>query len=329
MNARGITTIGALMLAIGGACRGQAGDTPDATPLATPKATGVPLGAQQLRMLDQGDAPRRSLRWDLAEGQREHHSSVIIIATRTVVDDQAFDLGEDPAQIIDGELTVREIASDGEITIGFAFEGDLEGIDGGGNARGAGGASGFYRMDPRGRVLEIGFDATGTRGPGARAMLEQHVRRTQLMLPIQEVGIGARWSVSSECLIAGIRYDQTITYTLDAMEGDAIGLVVESKVLSNEARDMDLPGLPAEARAKIRSTLQKTTGRQEIRLDRIGPVMVSNESEIVQVIRVVEGTDGGDAYDVVTHVTGVLAARSAPAEVASEPVLANVIDDDE
>lgn len=323
-----MATIALLVAAIGAPAAGadapeNAGGTKP-TPALTASAGN--LGDESLRILDRGAPPRRALRWTLTPGQHELHRSVVISETITSIDGEEIEPGSEPVLITDAELFVDEVADDGQITIGFLFPSPPD-------APAPWVTTGRYRMDDRGRILGVAIDPLISRaGDDASAVrrldsaaIEREIRRMQLTLPPQEVGVGARWTMTTEVVIGGQAHPQVVTYTVESMDADRVNLLYESKVLSNEARGVRMQGLPEGARAEVRNTLQSASGRHELSLRRIGPVRIKSQSELVQLFRVVDERDGGDAYDVLNHVFGVFAANSIPAD---EPALATAIEDD-
>lgn len=121
-------------------------------------------------------------------------------------------------------------------------------------------------MSARGDIIEGTIDTPGLAGLGD--MLDKSFQGVQFSLPEGEVGKGASWTVRSLESEQNIRVYQTITYTIEAIDGDIITLAID---LDQRARDQ-----------KIEAGFQTadldylhTTGKGKMVLDLTKPVPVS------------------------------------------------------
>ncbi len=124
-------------------------------------------------------------------------------------------------------------------------------------------------MDPRGNVR----DTSAELPPGAPAELEatldqvrQAIEGASVPLPIEAVGIGAKWRVLKRVVSGGLDVVQVVSYRLDEMQGDVI--VLDAVVVQFAGADTAQPkGVP------VRVLHFGSTGSGQSKVDLRGPVI--------------------------------------------------------
>jgi hypothetical protein len=236
------------------------GCSKQADPAAAPSDTSG--DGPEVVVLDAGAEPREPLRLTVDEGARA-------TSTMTMAFDIAMTIGGHEQQSQAMPPMVSTISthvtdvSDGRITFEMtydsfsvqdgpeyapqvvqAMEDAVEGISGMG---------GTFVMDDRGAMLEGEVDVPDDVDPTVRQMLEQLSTQTEQLtvpFPVEPVGEGARWVVSTELTVGEITTNLTMNYTLSSLEGEEYEFDVATEQTA-EPQDATVPGMPPDASAKI------------------------------------------------------------------------------
>ena len=141
-------------------------------------------------------------------------------------------------------------------------------------------------MSARGDIIEGTIDTPGM--AGLDDMLDKSFQGVQFSLPEDKVGKGASWTVRSLENEQNIRDYQTITYTVEAIDGNVVTLAID---LDQRARDQ-----------KIEAGFQTadldylhTTGKGKMTLDLTKPVPVSMHLNGNIKMKVSVGSDSQEA----------------------------------
>jgi hypothetical protein len=108
------------------------------------------------------------------------------------------------------------------------------------------GISGWFVMDELGQTLEGGIDGLAELDPmlqEAMADYERTFQETSAPLPVEPVGIGARWRTEQRYESGGLTISATFDYSLLDRTDDMVVLAVES-TQSADPGPADLPGYP-------------------------------------------------------------------------------------
>ncbi len=278
------------LVALASAVAGVASLAAAQTTGSEPRAPDAPA----LELLERGMAPRHDLRWSFEEGQRETFRTSVSFASRIAIDGRALPTDDEPPAEVEGQVYVHDVDGEGRYVIGLHLADPDRAT------------TGFYRMDARGRVLGVARrpddldEAEREPGPDLER-LERRLRRMQLLLPGEPVGVGARWRVVSDHEVHGVALEQVATYTVEAIEGARVELSVRTRLYDDRSRTLELPGLPPGGAAILRTTVQQGEGRVVLGLDRVAPLEAESRSEVIQVFRI---EDRAGSYAVVARRTG-------------------------
>lgn len=252
-----------------------------ATCLLTLTATSA-LAQSSTSLLEAGAEPRQPLRYALTAERAE--SAKLDISTRIAMEVAGTGM---PAMAIPTirmmmALTPTEVSADG--TARYEFSIDAVGVmPGTGDAALAGtlsasldqlaGITGWGRIDNRGQTLEGGIEMPGLDGQIEQVLgnVEQYTQQLTAPLPLEPVGVGARWRAVNDIESGGYQVTQTAEYTLISRSGNQA--VLELKVTQTaEPQSVSAPGIPAGLQAELTALESTGSGRISIDLSRMVPV---------------------------------------------------------
>lgn len=131
------------------------------------------------------------------------------------------------------------------------------------------GLRGRLRLDPRGAVSSISYDAgstgvgptdgTGDGGDGTvlrQADLTRQLTSVVPVLPLDPVGRGARWRTTSRSALAGVDVRQTTTYEITAIDGQQ---VLYRATIAQDAGEQALPVAGAPPARLLATAITGTT----------------------------------------------------------------------
>lgn len=259
------------------------------TPAAAQDAGSEALIAQAVTvsLADAGAEPRQELRYNLAAMQPQQmrmDMTMRMTMSNPMFGEQTVDM---PTMRMNMEMSEAAMNENGTLRLGFRFRGveiiPTEGTDPGmvaamqGAMAGMDNVTGYTVIDSRGHVIEADFDASGA--PAAvqqqlgsmRDSLEQMVAP----LPDEAVGIGARWSITTNVDANGASIQQTATYELLERTENAFRVSV-TMVQSAEQQQIQDPSIPAGMSAWLESYSATGSGGAVIPLN--SPVPTSNAS---------------------------------------------------
>lgn len=286
---------------------------------AGPAAAQEPVvGQAEVRMLDQGAEPRQLLRYAFVEGSTDVVDIDIDMSMGMAVDGvemMTFDL----PMGMRTTTTVTDVYEDGSARVEFAIsDWDLSGMtELLGEAAGMAdmamleGLGGWMVVDPRGAVLEQGFDVP----EGASIqMAPQPGQMTSQIAPLPEepVGIGARWESVISSAVPGFDMEMSATSEIVSMDGDVV--VLEQAFASDMAPDLSaLMGMDMDMGDSFMDIAVSGGGTAELQLDRVSQL---GDQQIVMSMDMgmdmgIEGAEGMTrlTYDIVMDVVSTAADR--------------------
>lgn len=230
-----------------------------------------------VKLLSAGAEPRRVLRLQPQPGHRQ---------TTTTTLRMAMDMGfgqpmKIPAIIMPMEVTVKEVAADGDITyeyvigdVSVAAEPDAlpqvaETMQA--SLGGVKGLSGTATLSHRGfsrdsdSVLPAGADPTMRQ---ALSQLQETWSNIAAQLPEEAVGVGAKWEVRQPLQSQGMTVNQTATYELLSLDGERFSAALTMTQTASSQKIQN----PAMPQMKLDVTKLTGTGRGNLTVD-LGQVM--------------------------------------------------------
>jgi hypothetical protein len=122
---------------------------------------------------------------------------------------------------------------------------------------------GTQTVDPDGAVRSATFDTGSVSDPAIKSTLDSMTSQVGTLsapFPREPVGVGARWTVTSTAVLAGIKMTTTTRYTLRSRTADRYELDQTQEAVAVPG-PVPLPNLPAGAQASVTSFTVKSTGQ--------------------------------------------------------------------
>lgn len=227
---------------------------PSASPISSSSSAKVP---PVVTLLDPGAEPRTELRYRYPSNAELPMTIDMDLEFQFQIDGSASQTIAVPTTRMVSLLRTGQVAADGSVRYEFEYT-DLGTLGDPADpmvvamqAQYAAlrGLSGWAIIDDRGGTLDGGIDALPSSDPTLQATiqeLEASITQTSAPLPVEPVGVGARWQVVLQMQSQGIAVQQTMVYTLDGLDGGEVQLSM-TVVPSAEPGPIDLPAAPGIA----------------------------------------------------------------------------------
>ena len=108
---------------------------------------------------------------------------------------------------------------------------------------------------------------------------EEGLRSFEFVFPKDPIGVGAVWDVTTAATTMGIRYQQTTTYELVAVEDGRLRLTWASR-MGAPPQDFRPPGASEGETVKIPSMTSTGSGAALVDLSRPAPIEWSNAQDV-------------------------------------------------
>ncbi len=236
--------------------------TSEATP-ATPSTTlpGVDAGGVTFTQLDLGAEPRQLLRYDVEAGTQTYAA----IESQTLIQDiEGLPNPNEVASSLRTELSTEVTPRDGG---SFDLVTSTLDVVAGDDTAASIGAADVLReplrsivttttVSDRGVKLaasSTGLEALAALGPQFETLVNDPPDAAQgsIPLPVEAVGVGARWTVASDQSVSGFRVVESLTFEIVSIEpldgagntGFVVQLTITGTQISN-SQDVENPGVP-------------------------------------------------------------------------------------
>ena len=230
-----------------------------------------------VKLIEPGAEPRQKLRYKFVVGRTDRLEMTTTSSMKMAMGGQAADVPSPPAVRVVAALTVKEVTADGSAKRALVLE-DVGLMPGPGlskeqrdqaekNLSALEKLTGRDRVDARGFVRQVELDASKIDNPAlkqALAAMQQTFDQMGAPFPEEEIGVGAKWQVRTKLEQMGIKLTQTAVYELSALTGDT-GKIKLKLEQTAPGGNMELPGLPAGATAKLVG--MKGSGKGELEFD--------------------------------------------------------------
>ncbi len=259
------------------------------------------VGSASIELIDQGDEPRRALRYKVAAGAEGDVLLISNFGMNIMVNGQDQSPQPIPGQRLKMGLRVSEIADDGDIHFGMIVE--------------EAGAEESEEFEPsirdvitdamaplegaevKGRVSERGMtrsvvleDAPEGDQQTAQMLADLEQIATQIGTPFPEesVGVGARWSVTRELSVGAFAISEKTIFELLSIEDNRVRLALRVDQ-SAEEQPISSPTLPPEADARLSEYTGTGEGEAVVDLERMAPIDSDLETSSSWTVRVAMG----------------------------------------
>ncbi len=245
---------------------------------ATPDVTGP-----QVKLISAGDEPRKALRLHPAVGTKQS----LTMTMKMEMDMGAATGGMPPMTMPEMKLgtdaTVRSVAPNGDITFDLLFtESGIVGDTDPSNPMSAMMADGMATlkgstatstMSDRGTMISKSFKVSENAAPMVRQSFEQSKESfTQITLPEEAVGVGAKWEVKEKQSTQGMSVDQTSLFEITAIQGDILTLraTVNQHAANQKIENPSMPGMKMD----LTKLTSEGSGTGKVDLSKVLPIQV-------------------------------------------------------
>jgi hypothetical protein len=282
------------------------GDATDDAPPG-PAAAGssaVSSDGTTLSLVDAGDAPRRTLRYDLSEARPEVPLEGTVTTTYgitgTTSAGEPLPAREATTVAAPVEVTVVDVDEDGTAEVSFAFTGGRIVEPGGAEGQELVGLEAImealtgvrttFEVDDRGFSTPIGLEGLGGSRPDVTAIARRVPSFVQ-PLPAEPVGVGAVWTVRRVTHVGGFPVEHATTVELLDIDGDVLELLFTVTDAVPTVEGAAVPVLPRQMR--ITELTLDGGGNSTTRLDRPLPIGASHGMTAQMLLQLL-GTDGDE-----------------------------------
>ena len=249
-------------------------------PMATTSTTTTPVITGPV-LVRAGAAPRRALRFGLAEGT----TSTVAVTTDLAIVQKApaGDQTVDPPPVTQkieyrvgkvdaGGAAISFAVLDASITSAGTDLTATEVVELTGALKPLIGIRGTGHLSPQGRLTGASFTLPRGLDPDVRRQVAELPAQLSALtpgLPDEAVGVGGSWTTTDTTALAGVEVTQTTTYVVTAIEGNVISYRAATRVKAGRqalpaGRFSKLPGVTAT----LVSSDLTGSGRGRLRLDR-------------------------------------------------------------
>lgn len=233
-------------------------DAPTSTsaPQSDSKTATSSATAPQVKLISAGGEPRKALRLHPAVGDKQS----LTLTMKMEMDMGAATGGMPPMKLPEmkfgTDATIRSITPNGDITFGLLFtESGIVGDPDPSNPMSAMMADGMATlkgstatctMSDRGTMISQSFKVSENAAPMVRQSFEQSKESfSQITLPEEAVGVGAKWEVKEKKTTQGMTLDQTSTFEITAIEGDILTLrtTLNQHAANQKIENPAMPGM--------------------------------------------------------------------------------------
>ena len=277
----------ALLVLVAAGC-GSDDDSPTTAPADTPSTTVVATTAPPAKagavLEESGGQPRQPLALRVAAGSTARVALVDKIGLQLTVDGNRTESQATPGTRTVIEQRVDRVDPDGAAHYSVTFTDvavvSTTGVDPGvvraveTSLSQLKGLWGTGTLESSGETRELTLETSRITDPAIRSTvssISSQVSNLSTPFPREAVGVGARWSVKRSATINGVTMNTTTRYTLRSRTGDRYELDLDQEAASPPG-PVDLPNLPAGARASVTNFSVQSKGQLSGELTRALPL---------------------------------------------------------
>lgn len=260
-----------------------------------------------VRLIDKGQRPRAELRYDIPPGTTTTSTTTFRVATLATSGDTAalsvlpglrIDIVSGPSETTDRGVKFPVDVVKSEAIVPEDFDEDMAEFLRSGAAI-VDQVGGWVEVDDRGRRLAGEFNEQTKRSDVPVRLLRMVVNTretlTRVLLPVEKVGLGARWESRRDIKAYGFSVQQVNTYTLVDRAGDEIMLNVTVQQLALP-QTLEFPEEGIEI--SVESMTAQADGQIILDLDALeSDAAVSGTAQDRIIVKTVEGTETIDVTE--------------------------------
>jgi hypothetical protein len=248
--------------------------------LATPttaqdKNVGAIVEGQVVKLLEQGIAPRQTLRIAPAMGMKQSAIMRMKVDQTMVMRGQKLPPTPTPATQFTIEVDITDIAANGDVSVEYRCP-KVEVIDESNEPspvkpmmetllKSMKGLTGTATVSNRGFTKKSNVTLPPNAEPNiqaARDIMKAWMNLMSSPLPEEPVGVGAKWKVIQLIESNGMNVKQTTVHTLKEIKGKAIEIAIE-QAQTADAQELKTPGVPTGTTTKLLSLDSTGAGKMQ------------------------------------------------------------------
>jgi hypothetical protein len=256
-----------------------AADSPTTAPSTAPTAT-----TSKLELLNPGVEPRRELRFRPMVNSKQTMTMTMGMSMGMTMGEMTMPKMALPKVILKIDLNVTAVDPSGDIHYTFVYS-DIQAIADKETPpesiaamqksfKSLVGYKGDIVVNNMGNLKSQKMSIPKNVDPMLKKTLEQlskSMEQVSTCLPMQMLGVGAKWQVTNSATVSNIRMNQSASY--EVLKMDDRGITIRSKInQSAPAQNFQVPGMDPKAKVKLNSLISSGEGRYVLRFDSLLPV---------------------------------------------------------
>jgi hypothetical protein len=291
-------------------CRGAMAQTVDqaAEKPAQETATNQPV----VTLVDAGQAPRRALRLRPTVGSKQRHELTMAMTMGSEANGQKSPSMKVPTVKYTMDSTISEVAANGDVSFSVEYadartvkddetplemiasmEGVMESLIG---------LQFQSTVDQRGFAKGVTLELPDGIDPVVAGQIDQLSKSVEQLtspFPAEEVGVGGKWKLATPMDSGGMKFVQTVEYTVVEMSENGVSVNVE---ISQAAEEQEIALPDAGVTARLLSLDCRGKGQMKLNLGAIFSDEASIKADVTVEMMVSAGQDIELTQEVSTHV---------------------------
>jgi hypothetical protein len=256
-----------------------AADSPTAAP-----STEIINSTSKLELLNPGVEPRRELRFRPAVNSKQTMTMTMGMSMGMSMGEMVMPKMALPKVVLKIDLNVTSVDPSGDIHYNFAYS-DIQAIADKDTPpeslaamqksfKSLVGYKGDIVVTSMGKLKSKNLSIPKNVDPMLKKTLEQlskSMEQVSTPLPMQMLGVGAKWQVTNSVKVSNIQMNQSATY--EVLKMDDRGIAIRTKInQSAPAQNFQVPGMDAKSKVKLNSLISTGEGRYVLRFDSLLPI---------------------------------------------------------
>jgi Family of unknown function (DUF6263) len=253
------------------------------SPATAPSTAATPI-TSKLEVLNPGVEPRRELRFRPVVNSKQTMTMTMGMSMGMSMGEMTMPKMALPKVVLKIVLNVTSIDPSGDIHYTFAYS-DIQAIADKDTPpeslaamqksfKSLVGYKGDMVVTNMGKLKSKNMSIPNNVDPMLKKTLEQlskSMEQVSTVLPMQMLGVGAKWQVTNSAKISNIQMNQSASYEVVKM--DDRGITIRTKInQSAPPQNFQVPGMDAKTKVKLNSLTSTGEGRYVLRFDSLLPV---------------------------------------------------------
>jgi hypothetical protein len=256
-----------------------AADSPTTAP-----STEITNSTSKLELLNPGVEPRRELRFRPVVNSKQTMTMTMGMSMGMSMGEMTMPKMALPKVVLKIDLNVTAVDPSGDIHYTFAYS-DIKAIADKDTPpeslaamqksfKSLVGYKGDLVVTSMGKLKSKNMSIPKNVDPMLKKTLEQlskSMEQVSTPLPMQMLGVGAKWQVTNSVKVSNIQMNQSATY--EVLKMDDRGISIRTKInQSAPSQNFQVPGLDPKAKIKLNSLISTGEGRYVLRFDSLLPI---------------------------------------------------------